>query len=154
MMAGCTPEAVRPLETVPGSSIAHSGRSNLLIFLKSPDGNTRIPVTAEIAADQASQQKGLMFRTRLDMGTGMLFIFDRPKKLSFWMKNTLIPLDILFFDAEGNLVSSTAMVPCQKDPCPLHQSSGDALFALEVPGGFIAQSGVGPGWQLRTNQAM
>lgn len=89
-----------------------------------------------------------MFRESLPEGQGMLFVFDQPMPLAFWMKNTLIPLDILYFDAGGELVSALTMEPCTADPCPSYPSGESAKFALEVSAGFNQQHGVGEGWRM------
>jgi len=110
---------------------------------------TRITVDVEIADTPAERERGLMHRTALSGGTGMLFVFEQEQPLSFWMKDTLIPLDIVFFDADGSFVSSASMVPCTADPCTIYASSEPAAMALEVPSGFIKTYMVGRGWHLK-----
>ena len=61
---------------------------------------------------------------------GMLFVFDSEVQVSFTMRDTRIPLDLFFFDAEGLVVAQLAMVPCQADPCPLYQAGEPFAFAL------------------------
>lgn len=117
------------------------------IRLVAPDGRD-VAVTIEIADSLEERTRGLMFRDRLDPGHGMLFVFDAEAPLSFWMKNTLIPLDIAFFDATGAFVSKATMLPCRMDPCPLTPSAGPALTALEISANFLESEGVGPGWHL------
>jgi hypothetical protein len=117
------------------------------IQLTGPDGKV-VEIQAEIADEPAEQQRGLMFRESLPPGFGMLFVFDQEQPLGFWMKNTLIPLDIMYFDADGKLVSSTTMVPCEADPCMSYPSEGNAKFALEVEEGFNQAQGIGGEWQL------
>ena len=117
------------------------------IQLISPAGATLI-VHAEIASTPSQQEQGLMQRTALPPDTGMLFIFSQSQQLSFWMKNTLIPLDVLFFDAEGNFVSSATMTPCTADPCTIYSSQGEVLSALEVAPGFTTDHGIGAGWKI------
>lgn len=117
------------------------------VTLLSPE-NQALHIHAEIADEPDEQQRGLMFRDHLDPGRGMLFIFEQPRVLSFWMKNTLIPLDILFFDPSGNLISWKTMEPCHSDQCQMYQSEQEALTALEVPAGYVKEYGVGEGWKL------
>lgn len=78
----------------------------------------------------------------------MLFVSPTEEEQSFWMKNTLIPLDILFFTSSGDFVSSTTMFPCKEDPCPTYVSTGPARFALEVNAGFVKEHGIRKGWKL------
>ena len=75
-------------------------------------------------------------------------MFGAEQPLSFWMKSTLIPLDIMYFDAQGNFVSSATMEPCKRDPCPSYPSSGFAQFVLEMPAGYMAEKGIGLGWKM------
>jgi uncharacterized protein len=112
------------------------------------EGQRPVVVTAEIADDAAERTQGLMFRTDLPEGQGMLFVFDTVNVLSFWMRNTLIPLDILYFDDAGNFVSGTTMVPCEADPCTVYPSGQPARYALEVPAGFLEEHQVGVGWKM------
>lgn len=121
------------------------------VALRSPDGR-EVTVRAEIADDAAEQTIGLMHRESLADGTGMLFIFPDEQPRSFWMKNTLIQLDILFFDADGAWVSTRTMQPCDGDPCELYGSGRPAKYALEVESGFAGREGVGEGWRLRVAQ--
>ena len=116
-------------------------------ILVSPE-DEEIKLTVEIADNPAERRKGLMYREELKDNHGMLFIFEAERKLYFWMKNTIIPLDIIFFDADKSYVSDTTMTPCKKDPCRNYQSDGPAQYALEVSAGFVEKYGVGRGWRL------
>lgn len=118
------------------------------ISLLSPDGTKEVPVMVEIADEPKEQEKGLMGRAILGEGQGMLFVFPEPQMLSFWMKNTLIPLEILYFDAEGYFVNSLVMEPCEETPCPGYASASLAKFALEVNPGFREAQGITTGWRL------
>ena len=92
--------------------------------------------TIEIASDDASREHGLMERTKMDADHGMLFVFDDDAPRAFWMKNTKIPLDMLFFDADRKLVSVQRNVPpCQADPCPAYSSGAPARYVLELNAG-------------------
>jgi uncharacterized protein len=100
----------------------------------------------EIAADDASRTRGLMFRDAMPNDHGMLFIFDQEQPLAFWMRNTRIPLDILYFDSDLNLVSMAAGVPpCTTEQCPNYPSTGPASFTLELNAGVARKLGVRPG---------
>jgi uncharacterized membrane protein (UPF0127 family) len=92
--------------------------------------------TIEIASDDASREQGLMERTQMDADHGMLFVFEDDAPRAFWMKNTKIPLDMLFFNAERKLVSVQRNVPpCQADPCPAYSSGAPARYVLELNAG-------------------
>lgn len=96
-------------------------------------------LTVEVANDDASREQGLMGRKELKDSTGMIFIFDQAEPQDFWMKNTLIPLSIGFFDAEGKLFQITDMEPASvMDLHPkVYHSTRPAKFALEEPKGWF-----------------
>jgi uncharacterized membrane protein (UPF0127 family) len=118
-----------------------------IITLISPDGQEET-VAVEIADDDAERARGLMNRDSLPAGTGMLFVFTTATDLDFWMKNTRIPLDILFFDDEGIFVSRTTMDPCITTECPQYASDAPARYALEVNRGEPLTADVGTGWMM------
>jgi uncharacterized membrane protein (UPF0127 family) len=97
----------------------------------------------EVAATMEQQEKGLMFRTKMGADEGMLFPSDMPEPRSFWMKNTVIPLDLVFIGPD-HLISNIAAhaVPYSLDPIP---SSGPAIAVLELNGGRAAELGIAPG---------
>lgn len=102
--------------------------------------------TIEIAADEASRSHGLMDRTEMAADHGMLFVFDDDQPRAFWMKNTKIPLDMLFFDADRKLVSVQHRVPpCVADPCPAYSSGAPARYVLELNGGEAEKLGLTSG---------
>ena len=118
------------------------------IALIPPGGEGRLKLIVEIADDEDERQQGLMGRESLPEGSGMLFLFPEPEILTFWMKNTKIPLDIIFFSNTGKWVSQGSMLPCFEDPCTRYTSGEEAQIALEVAGGTIDKYKIGPGWQL------
>jgi hypothetical protein len=95
----------------------------------------------EIADDDAERARGLMFRDVLAEGQGMLFIHDREEPQSYWMKNTRIPLDILYFDDSRMLVAQQRDVPpCSLgDACPPYPSHAPARYVLELNAGEAAR---------------
>ncbi|HUP48904.1 MAG TPA: DUF192 domain-containing protein [Thermoanaerobaculia bacterium] len=112
-----------------------------------PDG---YQVRVELATDPATRAQGLMFRDRLREHTGMLFFFPGTAVQSFWMKNTLIPLDIIWIDEQQRIVHLKHDVPpCRADPCPSHDPGVPARYVLEVAAGVARQHGLGEGDILR-----
>jgi uncharacterized membrane protein (UPF0127 family) len=105
----------------------------------------------EIADDDAERARGLMFRDELAAGHGMLFIHDELAPQAYWMKNTRIPLDILYFDDGRRLVSQQRDVPpCSAgDRCPSYPSDAPARYVLELNAGKAAQIGLENGAELR-----
>jgi len=100
----------------------------------------------ETATSTAQIMKGLMHRESLDKDRGMLFIFSREKKLSFWMKNTLIPLDMIFISKDHKVVSiSHNAQPCKTLICPKYSSSGSVQYVLEVNGGLAKELAIKKG---------
>ncbi len=97
--------------------------------------------TVAVAATEEQRAQGLMLVTALDAVDGMLFVFPSDGTGGFWMKDTLIPLDIAFFDVDGRLVDVLSMVPCEEDPCLVYRPSGAYRYALEAnPGRLDALS--------------
>lgn len=130
-----------------GLLLAACGAPGTAVVLESAAGE-RVTVRAELALTPADRERGLMERTSLPEGTGMLFVFPDARPLSFWMKNTKIPLDILFFDTDKRFLSAATMQPCTADPCALYSSRLPARYALEVPAGFVKRHDIAPDWSL------
>lgn len=105
----------------------------------------------EVADDDAERQRGLMFRDVLADGHGMIFLHDRQEPLAYWMKNTRIPLDILYFDNARKLVSQQRDVPpCSAgDACPAYPSGALARYVLELNAGEAAKLKLADGVELR-----
>jgi uncharacterized membrane protein (UPF0127 family) len=97
----------------------------------------------EFAVDDDSRELGLMNRKVLAADHSMLFVFADDQPRSFWMKNTLIPLDILYFNKERKLASMQLNAqPCQADPCATYPSDGNARYVLELPAGTAGKLGL------------
>ena len=88
--------------------------------------------SVELAKTPAEQQQGLMNRKTLADNAGMLFIFNKEGNYPFWMKNTLIPLDIIWLDAKGKVVTIRSAEPCKVSDCPDYNPSGNAKYVLEI----------------------
>lgn len=106
----------------------------------------KLTFAIEVADDLKEQARGLMFRPALPENAGMLFIFDPPRPASFWMRNTMIPLDMIFIDDTG-MVESIAE---RTDPYSerVSASQADVRAVLEINGGQSRQLGIGPGAQV------
>lgn len=101
--------------------------------------------SVEIADDRESQAMGLMFRDSLPADHGMLFIFRSEQPRSFWMKNTRIPLDIMYFTSDLKLINAVRAVPCRIQQCPSYPSDGPAMYVLELNAGTASELGLVPG---------
>lgn len=114
------------------------------VKLRGPDGQASF--TVEIADTPAERSRGLMYRESLDQGAGMLFLYPEPRAVSFWMKNTAVPLDIMFIDAQGYVQKIAYRAhPFDETPLP----GGDGIqYVLEVNAGRAAALGIAPGWEV------
>ncbi len=103
--------------------------------------------SVEIADDAGERAQGLMNRPSMPTGQGMLFIYDRPQPVSFWMRNTLIPLDMIFVDGTGRVTQvHEEAVPLDETPIP----GGDGvLVVLEINGGLADRIGIEEGAEMR-----
>ena len=116
------------------------------VDLRGPWGTASF--TVEVADTAQERARGLMFRTEMAPDAGMLFVYPRPSEVSFWMKNTLIPLDMIFADATGRVRKVHAeAIPGDLRPIP--GGSPDILYVLEINGGLAAEIGIAPGNELR-----
>lgn len=109
-------------------------------------------VEVEVAQTPEQRQRGLMGREELDADAGMIFLYFEATKGGFWMKNTLIPLSIAFFDRDGEIVDILDMKPCRIDPCPSYFPDSPYYGALEVNAGAFRRWGVTEGDVIRMNQ--
>jgi uncharacterized membrane protein (UPF0127 family) len=107
-------------------------------------------VLLEVVATEMERNRGLMFRTHLDEGRGMFFVFEEPGQPSFWMKNTYLSLDILFLSTDGIVVDLfERLSPCPMEPCPRYAPCSPARYVLELAGGFVAHHAVHRGDRIR-----
>jgi uncharacterized protein len=128
LFAGCQPKIVQ--NSAFGLRVAELKISN-------------VPLTAEIADTPQAAENGLMFRDSLPENRGMLFIFEQPKKASFWMRNTKIPLSIAYIDANGKILEIKSMSPMDETVVP--STSDDVAYALEVNQGWFARHAIPSG---------
>jgi uncharacterized membrane protein (UPF0127 family) len=106
--------------------------------------------SVEIPRTPEARERGLMFRERLAPRTGMLFVFDTTARHAFWMKNCLIPLDLIWLDETKRVVAVLPDTPpCKSDPCPIYQVAVPARYVLEIAGGAAQREGVAAGSVLR-----
>jgi len=103
------------------------------------DGNA---LTVEVAATPETRENGLMNRFSLQPDHGMLFVFESPQPLAFWMKNTYVALSIAFVDANGRILNIEDMRPQDEST---HWSKGPALYAIEMRKGWFASKGIAAG---------
>ena len=109
------------------------------------DGRQKLGLQVRIAETDRSRQAGLMGVRRLSDLEGMAFVFTSPVSEPFWMENTLIPLDIAFWDTQGRIVKILTMAPCRAHPCHLYFPGVDYVGAVEMNAGLLQRSGVAPG---------
>lgn len=143
-LAACSPPAeadvAAPAKVVP-STHPVSGLEVVPLTIRSADTEHRFRV--EIARTAEEQAKGLMFRTELGANEGMIFPGTAPQPRSFWMKNTPLPLDIIFIGADRKIRNIPAQtVPYSTQPV---SSVGAAIAVLELPGGRAAELGITEG---------
>ena len=111
--------------------------------IRTSDGTISLEV--QVANEDAERVTGLMGRDSLAPYDGMAFVWDAPVETSFWMKDTLLPLSIAFWDEEGRIVSILDMAPCRADPCPTYAPGEPFVGALEVERGELVRRGVAVG---------
>jgi uncharacterized protein len=124
-----------------GEKKTSSGASDLPAVTIDASGGKKVGVRVEIADGPFEQQRGLMYRTSLGEDRGMLFVFQREQPLTFWMKNTRIPLSIAYIDSKGRITDILDMKPLDDKP-PHYVSSEPVQYALEVNQGFFDERGV------------
>ncbi|MEM1052522.1 MAG: DUF192 domain-containing protein [Pseudomonadota bacterium] len=132
--------APAPVQTAETTGVSAAGLR--LIDVTIVSGETRHTFVTELAASQEEQSKGMMFRTEMGDDEGMLFPSYTPQLRSFWMKNTPLPLDIIFIGPSNRITNIEAGVPYSLDSVT---SRGMSIAVLEIRGGLAEELGVGPG---------
>ena len=130
LLSACTCHNQPPKANLPFASIRKDGALDFI----HPDGSIKASIAIEIADTPETQMKGLMERGALDDSNGMLFVFERIEPQKFWMKNTRVPLDIIFIGGDRcivNIVESTTPMSNHR-----YKSSGPVKYVVEVRAGF------------------
>jgi hypothetical protein len=116
-----------------------------IVYLGAPNGE--VPVKVEVVATEAKIERGLMYREHLPLDAGMLFLMGETRQWTFWMKNTLIPLDMIFIKSDMTIAGIVENAEPQTET--LRKVDEPSLYVLEVNGGFTKQTGVVAGAKVR-----
>ncbi len=114
-------------------------------YLEIDNGNEIIKLKIEIAGDNQKRTRGLMFREKLDENEGMLFVFEDSEIRNFWMKDTKIPLDIIFISEDFKIINLAEAELCNKDPCKIYSSTKEAKYVLEINNGLSKKNNIKEG---------
>lgn len=136
-------EAPQPTSTLPPMAPFDTAEATLV----APEGE-RTDMPVYVAADAETRKQGLMGVTELPREAGMVFVYDDDHDGGFWMKNTLIPLSIAFFDADGQVMAVLDMQPCEDEPCEVYDPGVTYRGALEVNQGRFDELGLESGWTV------
>lgn len=128
-----------------------AGRSPMFgeatLVFETDSGEVRL--RAEVAATADERSRGLMFREELAPDAGMVFLHEVARNRSFWMKDTLIPLSLAVWGADGKIAAILDMEPCREDPCPIYDPGVPWIAGVEVNQGFFEQHGIEVGDRVR-----
>ncbi|MDG2002655.1 MAG: DUF192 domain-containing protein [Novosphingobium sp.] len=143
-LTACAPGAADSAATAGQESVENHRESGLRIISLTVETKTKAQsFRVELAGSRLEQAKGLMYRTSLGPDEGMLFPMDPPRKAAFWMRNTVISLDIIYIGTDRRILNIAAnTIPYDETPLP---SDGDASAVLELAGGRAAELGIAPG---------
>jgi uncharacterized protein len=133
----CSPQA--PAQNAP-DELAQKGLEQVPLTIRSTNGDHRF--TVEVARTAQQQERGLMFRRSLAADVGMIFPYDPPQEVAFWMKNTYVPLDMVFIGPERRIVRIATAKPLDLTAVP---SGGPIAAVLEIRGGRAAELGIREG---------
>ena len=137
---------IRNENTITSAKVPEFRKDGLLSFILN-NGNDTVPIDIEIVDNQAEITRGLMYRPFLPDSAGMLFIFPQEAVRSFWMKNTYIPLDIIFVDANREVVTIQSNTqPLSTEPVPSYKP---AKYVIEVNAGFTEKYGINEGSRIQ-----
>jgi uncharacterized protein len=111
-------------------------------ILQIQTGSQMVSLRVQIAETEQDRQSGLMGARHLDADAGMAFLFDGTTSATFWMKDTLIPLSIAFWQPDGRIVAVLDMTPCHADPCRRYSAGAPYVGAVEANQGYFRAHGV------------
>lgn len=146
VLLGCSdPAAVSSESPAPSpAAVASENQGQMLPITAETEINGEV-IQLEVARTRSEQAMGLMYRPSLEDNRGMLFVFGRPRPLQFWMKNVLIPLDMVFL-RDGEVQAIVTAPPCEADPCPTYgPSDRPSDSVIELRGGRAAELGLAEG---------
>ena len=143
-LAACSPAAVESKQAQPVAGTAQTHPISGLRIIPLTAGVHAFRV--ELAASPEEQEKGLMFRKEMGANEGMLFPMNPPRQAHFWMRNTVMPLDIIFIGADRRVLNVVQAKPYDETPLP---SAGLAAAVLELNVGRAAELGIGPGTTVK-----
>lgn len=128
------------------AGVQAAARDELTVTVETVSGDSH-DFNVELALTPEEQARGLMFRTELAPDAGMLFIFPEPRRASFWMQNTLIPLDMIFVRQNGRIAN--IIENAEPETLTSRRSMGRVKAVLEIPGGRAAELGIKAGDLVR-----
>lgn len=143
-----SPDVVVHRTEVPTLHPSVDGYDRTTLEIETADG-TRHRLAVLVARTTDERTHGLMEVPELPDGTGMWFVYEEDRTGGFWMKNTLVPLDIAYVQADGRIGDIERMTPCTTDPCPTYPPEGSYRTALEVPAGWFEEQGIEVGDEVR-----
>lgn len=142
-LAACSPQTAGGAQsTASDKSSVHPVSGLPVVGLSVTHAGKRHKFRVEVARSDAEQQRGLMFRTEMAADEGMIFPYSPPQRVAFWMKNTVIPLDIIYIGPDRRILNIALAQPYDRRPLP---SSGPVALVLEINGGRAAELGLVPG---------
>ncbi|MFB0612760.1 DUF192 domain-containing protein [Aurantiacibacter poecillastricola] len=143
MIAACTPQAAEQAPEPTGeASSAHPESGLEVVPVTVTSGEETYTFLSEVADTPEAQARGLMFRTEMGPDEGMIFPYEPAQSLSFWMRNTVLPLDIIFIGPDGRILNIAEGVPYNEESV---HSDGPAIAVLELNRGRAQELGIGPG---------
>ncbi len=145
-LLACSPQASEQVPEAGASAVAAANTHPVSGLEVIPVTVTRASgahvIQAELAASRDAQRQGLMFRTEMGPDEGMLFPYDEPDMMGFWMRNTVIPLDLIFIDEDGLIINIEAGIPYNEESV---ESERPGIAVLELNGGRSEELGIAPG---------